>query len=269
MLLLRSLLLAVPLHLPLVTSASLHALCWLRQPLHAGDAEPDQAEAALLEGLQPAVQVRHKSRAVAVAPSLPTWLLALPAGPASRVLPTPEDLGGRPDEMLPPIGDAIAHELQQAAASQPGAALLGTPQSSLGLPAGPPAQELQQAAAGQPGVHLAAADPAGLAAGPKRAEWVFMDPAQGRVLSQAECARQYPTLSQVGCPSLAASAAGGGLQVLSQAECAPEYPTLSHMGCPTCLPASAANGGLQHPARPLLHPVGVAQGQLTQGQPAG
>ena len=206
----------------------LHALCCLRLALNAGDAEPDQAEAALLEGLETAVRVRHKSRQVAVAPSLPTWLLALPSGPASRVLPSPEDLGGRPDEMLPPIGDAIAHELQQAAASQPGAVLLGTPQPSMGLPAGAAAEELQQAAAGHLGAHLAAADPAGIAAGPKRAEWVFMDPANGQVLSQAECARQYPTLSQVGCPSL---------------------------------PACAAGGGLPHPARHHLHLAGCSQGQ--------
>ena len=189
----------------------LHALRLVRLSLTAGDAEPDEAEVALLEGLETAVRVRHKSRQVAVAPSLPTWLLALPAGPASRVLPSPEDPGGRPDEMLPPIGDAIAHELQQAVASQPGAALLGTPPPGMGLPPGATAKELQQAAAGQPGVHVAAADPAGLAAGPKRAQWVFMDPAKGRVLSQAECARQYPTLSQVGCPSLPLSAVGGGL----------------------------------------------------------
>ena len=206
----------------------LQVLCWLRLLFHAGDAEPDQAEAALLEGLETAVRVRHKSRQVAVAPSLPTWLLALPAGPASRVLPSPEDLGGRPDEMLPPIGNAIAHELQQAAASQPGAALLRTPQPGMGLPAGATAEELQQAAAGQPGAHLAAAEPVGTAAGPKRAEWVFMDPAKGQVLSQAECARQYPTLSQVGCLRL---------------------------------PACAAGGGPPHPAQPHLQLAGSSQGQ--------
>ena len=195
----------------MIHSGRLHAVRWLRLPLDAGDGEPDAAEAALLEGLETAVRVRHKSRAVAVAPSLPTWLLALPAGPASRVLPSSEDPGGRPNEMLPPIGDAVAHELQQAAASQPGATLPETPEPGTGGLAGGTAKELQPAGAGQPGVHLAAAAPAGLAAGPKRAEWVFMDPAKGQVLSQAECARQYPTLSQVGCASLPVTAAGGGL----------------------------------------------------------